>query len=95
MGFFNSFKEQFKADVAKKVNANAALKNRKAEMDEQGIAYCPKCGSPSVQPMKKGFSIGKAVVGGVLTGGIGLLAGTIGSKNIEMYCLKCGHKYKS
>lgn len=95
MGFFDKLKDQFKADVAKKVNENSALKNKKAELDEQGIAYCPKCASISVQPMKKGFSVGKAVVGGVLTGGIGLLAGTIGSKNIEMHCLKCGHKYKS
>jgi uncharacterized OB-fold protein len=95
MGFFDKLKEQFKQGVAKEAARTEALKAKKVEMDEQGIAYCPKCGSISVQPMKKGFSIGKAVVGGVLTGGIGLLAGTIGSKNIEMYCLKCGHKYKS
>jgi tellurium resistance protein TerD len=38
----------------------------------------------------KGFSLGKAAVGGVLTGGVGLLAGVHGSKRVRVNCLNCG-----
>ena len=44
---------------------------------------------------KSGFSGKKALVGAVFTGGIGLLAGTIGSKNIYLTCLKCSHRFKT
>lgn len=55
---------------------------------------CPKCGSTQLTTDKKGFSGRKAVAGAVLTGGIGLLAGTIGSKKVIITCLKCGNKFK-
>jgi hypothetical protein len=55
---------------------------------------CPKCDSNQLTANKKGFSGGKALVGGVLTGGVGLLAGTIGSKNIIITCLACGKQFK-
>lgn len=44
---------------------------------------------------KSGFSGGKALAGAVLTGGIGLLAGTIGSKDVYLTCLKCGNRFKA
>jgi DNA-directed RNA polymerase subunit RPC12/RpoP len=56
---------------------------------------CPKCKSKEIHSQKKGFSGGKALAGAALTGGIGLLAGTIGSKDVQITCLKCGHKFKS
>jgi len=56
---------------------------------------CPKCGSTELHAEKQGFSGKKALVGAVLTGGIGLLAGTIGSKNVNITCLKCGNKFKA
>lgn len=56
--------------------------------------YCPKCGSNQLTTDKKGFSGGKALAGAVLTGGIGLLAGTIGSNNVIITCLACGHQFK-
>ena len=55
---------------------------------------CPKCGSNQITSEKKGFSGGKAVAGAVLTGGIGLLAGTIGSNKVVITCLKCGNHFK-
>jgi len=55
---------------------------------------CSKCGSNQVTADKKGFSGKKAVVGAALTGGIGLLAGTIGSNKIKITCLSCGHEFK-
>lgn len=54
---------------------------------------CPKCGSTQLTADKKGFSGKKAVAGAALTGGIGLLAGTIGSNKIKITCLKCGHQF--
>lgn len=56
--------------------------------------HCPKCGSTQITANKNGFSGQKAVAGAILTGGIGLLAGTIGSKNILITCLSCGKKFK-
>jgi len=38
---------------------------------------CPRCQSSQVAVNKKGFSGGKALAGATLTGGIGLLAGTL------------------
>lgn len=55
---------------------------------------CPKCGSDQITANKKGFSGKKAVVGGLLTGGVGLLAGTIGSNKVKITCLGCGHEFK-
>ncbi|HEY2583959.1 MAG TPA: hypothetical protein VGI43_19275 [Mucilaginibacter sp.] len=55
---------------------------------------CPKCGSNQLTANKKGFSGRKAVAGAVLTGGIGLLAGTIGSNKILITCLSCGNRFK-
>lgn len=56
---------------------------------------CPKCGSTQLTADKKGFSGKQAVAGAVLTGGIGLLAGTIGSNKTMITCLSCGYKHKA
>lgn len=55
---------------------------------------CPKCGSDQVTANKKGFSGKKAVAGAILTGGVGLLAGTLGSNKVKITCLSCGHEFK-
>lgn len=55
---------------------------------------CPKCGSSQITADKKGFSGKKAVAGAVLTGGIGLLAGTLGSNKVIITCLACGNQWK-
>lgn len=55
--------------------------------------HCLKCNSTQLHSDTKGFSAGKALVGGVLTGGIGLLAGFIGSRKIYLTCLNCGHQF--
>jgi DNA-directed RNA polymerase subunit RPC12/RpoP len=63
--------------------------------EEPEVMACPRCKSIHLHYDKKGFSGRKALVGGVLTGGIGLLAGTIGSNKIRITCLKCGKKFYS
>jgi len=60
---------------------------------EDAKIKCPRCGSDQLTTAKKGFSGKKAVVGGILTGGIGILAGTIGSNKIKVYCINCGHSW--
>lgn len=46
---------------------------------------------------KKGFSVGKAAVGGFLLGPVGLLGGALGKKKIWYACGKCGfqHEYNA
>lgn len=66
---------------------------RKAELDKQGIAYCPKCLSTSITADKKGFGIGKAVVGAYLVGSLGLMAGNIHAKKVRLTCMKCGYQW--
>lgn len=55
---------------------------------------CPRCRSTDITANKKGFGLGKALGGAILTGGIGLAAGFIGSGKIKMTCLSCGHEWK-
>ena len=54
---------------------------------------CPKCESTQLTANKKGFSGIQAIAGAVVTGGIGLLAGTIGSNKIKITCLACGYQF--
>lgn len=61
---------------------------------------CPMCGESltwkKIEESKKGFSVGKAAVGALLLGPIGLVGGALGKKT-EFYCCgKCGfqHEYK-
>lgn len=62
-------------------------------------SQCPMCGAISVwkkvDTEKKGFSVGKAAIGGVLLGPVGLVGGALGKKKSTYYCGKCGfsHEY--
>lgn len=58
-----------------------------------GIACCPKCGSISLSTNKKGFSMGKAIIGGAIAP-VGILAGNIGSNKLIVTCLNCGETFK-
>lgn len=60
-------------------------------MDDQ--VKCPKCLSTQITANKKGFSGTNAVAGAILTGGVGLLAGTIGSNKVKITCLSCGYTF--
>lgn len=62
---------------------------------DQGGMVCPRCHSNQVTAGKKGFGLGKAAIGGVLLGPVGLLAGFIGSKNMEFACLSCKERWNS
>lgn len=55
---------------------------------------CPKCFSTQLTAGKKGFGLGKAAVGGLLLGPVGLLGGALGSNKVKITCLNCGHQFK-
>ena len=76
-----------------------ALKAQQEQLQLQqqqysSMARCPRCGSTSLSGNKKGFGIGKAVVGAALVGPLGLVAGNIGAQKVQVTCLKCGKKFK-
>lgn len=58
------------------------------------LTLCPKCHMgllKSIGERKGGFSGGKAVVGAVVAGPVGLLAGALGKKKVTYCCDKCGY----
>lgn len=71
----------------------AAREDRMKALDQQGIAYCPKCVSTSITAGKRGFSIGKSLAGALISPKAGLLAGAIGANKTQCVCLKCGHTW--
>lgn len=74
-------------------NLSCIIKNKTLTTDS--FVCCPKCKSTQLNANKKGFGIGKAIVGGVLTGGVGILGGFIGSGKVIITCLKCGYQWKA
>lgn len=58
---------------------------------------CPVCQSTRwivVGKDHKGFSVGKAAVGGLLLGPVGLLGGALGKKKVSYYCRDCGFQHE-
>lgn len=93
-GIWEAARMQARQQQEAKLREKEDLKARIAQMDHEGIAYCPKCYSTSLSSNKKGFGIGKAVVGAAVTfSPIGLVAGNLGAKKVRVTCLKCGHQF--
>ena len=63
------------------------------ELNEACLLYTSICGSTSISADKKGFGVGKAVVGVAIAGPIGLVGGNIGAKKVRVTCLNCGHQW--
>lgn len=59
-------------------------KGRSVAKGPSGALACPRCSSTQVTAQKQGFGAGKAIVGGALTGGVGLLAGFLGSRKVRI-----------
>lgn len=62
-------------------------------MSDRDEVQCPKCGSKQISAKDKGFGLGKAAVGAVVLGPVGLLGGLVGSKKTLIVCLSCGHTW--
>lgn len=71
------------------------ISERKQIAKDSGKAYCPKCGSSSLSGNKKGFGVGKAVLGGYTGGPFGLMFGNVNAKKVIVTCLNCGHQWKA
>ena len=83
----------------RELKAFRANQEKKKQEKKQNIITCPNCKSKDVtflQQDKKAFSVGKAVGGAVLTGGIGALAGFAGKKgNKQWHCKNCGNFFET
>lgn len=57
---------------------------------------CPKCGSTDFHSEKRGFSTGRAIAAGALTGflDVAAVAGAVGKDKMVNVCDSCGHKWK-
>lgn len=81
-----------------KASSNLVEVGKQKKIEKNAIK-CPHCSSKKVQFMqqnKKGFSVGKAVGGAVLTGGIGTLAGFAGKKGKKQWhCQECGNIFET
>jgi stress response protein SCP2/tellurite resistance protein len=54
---------------------------------------CPNCHSTNIRTGQKGFGIGKAAIGGLILGPVGLLGGFIGKKQLKLTCNNCGKSW--
>ena len=65
---------------------------------ESAPSRCPMCGEQTgwkyIETTRKGYSVGKAVIGAFLIGPVGLAAGAIGKKKSTYACAKCGFKHE-
>jgi uncharacterized C2H2 Zn-finger protein len=85
---------------------NDVVEQNTTSEGESGLS-CPKCGSNDVLPVSqtkgktKGFGLGKAAVGGIAFGPIGLAAGAIGmgkgktKSEIVWVCKNCGNQFNA
>ncbi len=69
------------------------LRLQRKQYDE--MLKCPRCGSTSLSGNKKGYGVGKGVVGAAILGPLGLVAGNIGSSKVIVTCMKCGYQFRA
>lgn len=63
-------------------------------MADLNFITCPRCNQGYLRAIGErtgGFSGGKAALGAVLLGPIGLAAGALGKKKVQYQCQKCGY----
>lgn len=69
------------------------IKLQKKQYDS--MLKCPRCGSTSLSGNKKGYGVGKGLIGATVVGPFGLVAGNLGSKKVIVTCMNCGHRFKA
>lgn len=98
IGVFEQINKEGKEQASVTLEEKTKVKDKLKEYDKEGIPYCPKCNSKSIQYVerRKKLSVGRALVGGALLGGTGAVLGGLTSKKIKgkLKCLKCGHEWK-
>lgn len=76
------------------VNKTPSPKVRITPSQPNNIPCCPKCRSTALAANKRGFSLGKGIVGSMVNLPVGIAAGMIGKNKIEITCLNCGYTFK-
>ena len=75
----------------------AAQEAEKAQFDKESREmeglFCPKCHSRDIHIDKKGYSLTKGVVGTLVLGPVGLIAGKHKSNKLRYTCRQCGHQW--
>lgn len=69
------------------------FKNKRQELRQSGELYCPRCLSTNVMVDKKGFSVGKAIIGAIIWLPL-VIFGMVGRNKLRCTCLACGNKFK-
>lgn len=92
-------KEERSARIRREAQAANAKRDKKLAKQPSAIKRCPNCRSYNIEHLgnnRKKFSVGKAVGGAVLTGGVGTLAGFVGKKGKDSswHCKECGQTFK-
>ena len=81
-------------DLKRALNPKKAERDeRRAELDKQGVVYCPKCLSTSISANQKGFGFVRGALGASVGLDVGMIAGGIGAKKVRCTCLKCGYQW--
>lgn len=89
-------KEKLSPDEEQRANdVLLSIEMDKIRKENEEFLCCPKCYGSNLTPMKKGFSFGKAAAGFFTLGLYGIVAGSIGSGNIKLFCGGCGHTFNS
>ncbi|WP_404989294.1 TM2 domain-containing protein [Clostridium culturomicium] len=84
-----------KAEAKKQQYLDMQQQRKEKAAHDKDHVCCPKCGSSHLTANKKGFSLGKALVGGlVLVPVAGVATGMIGKNKIIITCLNCGKQFK-
>lgn len=77
-------------------NAEKGLPDSSGAHDASTSAVrCSRCGSEQVTGARKGYGAGKGIVGLLIAGPVGLLAGLLGRKTLIVSCLSCGHAWRA
>ena len=77
----------------KSKNSNK-IKKEETKMADLNFQTCPKCKRGYLRAIGErtgGFSGGKALLGAVIAGPIGLAAGALGKKKVQYQCQTCGY----
>ena len=64
-----------------------------AQSYTDGNIACTRCGSTNIRTGQKGFGLGKAAIGGLILGPVGLLGGFIGKNQLKLTCNACGNSW--
>lgn len=89
---------QMKQQELEEARRQSEQQERQLQLQQQqynSMMKCPRCGSTSLSGNKKGYGVGKGLVGAALFGPFGLVAGNLGAGKVKVTCMKCGYKFNA